>query len=230
MIRERALAGNLPPPTAVSGGLGEARLSASIESGRTRLAEVCCRIVVRRGKDFPAMKSWYEHRVRQSSVSRISTLPSGILPTSERSESRATAGDSKAGHGGGRESGKTHTYANDRNPALTRNTMQSLQGCEYRPGSWTAVLDSSPTQKPRLRVTGICTCPTGGYEVSLRRAATQGLNSRVLVLEFAASPPSGMANQMMTDHEVRFEQLNSPMYTDVRIIPFDISVPVESAS
>jgi hypothetical protein len=78
-------------------------------------------------------------------------------------------------------------------------------------------------------VTGICTSPTGGYELALRKAETQ-TNFRILSLELTAKPPSGMATQMMTEHQLSFEQQDSPLYTDVRIVPFDISVPVETAS
>jgi hypothetical protein len=108
--------------------------------------------------------------------------------------------------------------------------MLSIHGCESKHGSWVAVLDTKPRQEPRLKVTGICTCPTGGFELSLRKAAHQGLNSRVLVLEVTAKPPPVAIDQKMTDHAVHFVLQNSPMYTDVRIVPFDVSVPVDTGS
>ncbi|MGP6158443.1 MAG: hypothetical protein ACLPYS_13220 [Vulcanimicrobiaceae bacterium] len=108
--------------------------------------------------------------------------------------------------------------------------MQSLHGCESRHGSWTAVFESGPTRKPRLKVTGTCACPTGDFEVALRKADSQGMNHRVLVLQLTAKPPSGMAHEAMTEVKVTFELDDAPMYTDVRIVPFDISIPVESVS
>jgi hypothetical protein len=108
--------------------------------------------------------------------------------------------------------------------------MLSIHGCESKHGSWVAVLDSGPSHEPQLRVTGMCTCPTGGFELSLRKAAHQGMHPRILVLELTAKPPSVATDQMMTDHEVQFELQDSPWYTDVRIVPFDISVPVDTGS
>jgi|SRR5581483_6937932 len=108
--------------------------------------------------------------------------------------------------------------------------MQQINNCKCKENSWEAILDEMPPSKPRLRVTGVCTCPTGGFKASLKKAASQGINPNILILELSATAPSGIVNQMVTDYDVRYEEENSPRYTDVTIVPCEITIPVEVVS
>jgi hypothetical protein len=110
------------------------------------------------------------------------------------------------------------------------DTMRELHGCSCKQNSWTAVLDATPPNKPRLTVKGVCTCPTGGFKASLKKAEPQGINSEVLLLELVTDPPSGAANQMVTDYSVIYEQKDSPKYTNVTIRPCDLTIDVTVVS
>ena len=105
--------------------------------------------------------------------------------------------------------------------------MRELHGCDCKIGSWTAVLNTMPPEKPRLAVTGVCTCPTGGYLTSLSKATPQGTNPNILLLELTTIPPSGNVTQMVTDFDVIYKEKDSPNYTDVTILPCNITIKVE---
>jgi hypothetical protein len=108
--------------------------------------------------------------------------------------------------------------------------MRDLHGCTCKNNSWTAVLDTMPPEKPRLTVNGVCTCPTGGYMTSLRRATPQGINPDILLLTLVTEPPSGVANQMVTDYNVVYRQLDSPRYTKVTLLPCNVTIDVKVVS
>lgn len=108
--------------------------------------------------------------------------------------------------------------------------MDELHGCNCKQNTWNAVLDTMPPEKPRLRVTGVCTCPTGGYKAKLQRAEPQGINPGILILRLVTTPPNGITNQMVTDYEVRYDETDSPRYTEVTILPCNITMPVQVVS
>jgi hypothetical protein len=106
-------------------------------------------------------------------------------------------------------------------------TVQDLHGCRCKDASWSAILDMMPPEEPRLRVTGICTCLTGGFKASLKKAEPQGINPSILLLRLSVEAPSGIVNQLVTDYPVEYHEKSSSNYTHVTIFPCDITVPVE---
>jgi hypothetical protein len=108
--------------------------------------------------------------------------------------------------------------------------MSDLHGCNCKDNSWTAVLDRMPPAPPRLTVEGYCTCPTGGYKASLTKAIPQGSNPTILILDLSTTPPSGIANQIVTDYKVAYQEERSPNYQEVQIRPCNVSVPVKTVS
>ena len=108
--------------------------------------------------------------------------------------------------------------------------MNDLHGCNCKEGSWSAILDTMPPGKPRLRVTGVCTCRTSGFKAHLQKSEPQGFNPSILLLRLTTAPPSGAANDVITDYDVRYDEPDSPRYTQVTILPCDITIPVEVVS
>jgi hypothetical protein len=108
--------------------------------------------------------------------------------------------------------------------------MNQRHGCNCKENSWSAILDKMPPEPPRLTVKGICTCPTGGFTVSLTKAVPQGINPAILILDLETVAPTGIVNQMVTDYEVTYEEYNSPNYQEIEIRPCDIKVSVTVAS
>jgi hypothetical protein len=87
-----------------------------------------------------------------------------------------------------------------------------------------------PHETPRLTVTGICTCPTGGFKTSLRKATSQGINPDILLLTLVTEPPSGVTNQMVTDYDVAYHEHDSRRYTNVMVLPCEITIGVKVVS
>jgi len=84
---------------------------------------------------------------------------------------------------------------------------------------WTAVLDKTPPDKPRLRVQGTADCSTTGYtKVRLEEQKPQGINERVLLLELKWTAPEGVVGQMITPHQLRYQKTGSPEYDEVEIV------------
>ncbi|HXC54602.1 MAG TPA: hypothetical protein VNU97_04860 [Rhizomicrobium sp.] len=82
-----------------------------------------------------------------------------------------------------------------------------------------AWVNSMPPGKPKLMVIVAVTTPTTGWTVKLVRANPQGINPAILLLRIDATPPKGRAGQMVTRHELRYEE--SPpkgKYTEATII------------
>ena len=106
--------------------------------------------------------------------------------------------------------------------------MDKLHNCKCKDNSWTAILDRMPPGAPRLTVEGYCTCPTGGFTASLAKAVPQGTNPMILILELSTTPPSGIANQMVTDYKATFHENPSPSYEKVEIRPCDVIIAVKT--
>ncbi len=92
---------------------------------------------------------------------------------------------------------------------------------------WYASHDRMPPGPATLRVTGTCTFDTAGYTVELRRHVPQGINPKDLLLDKIVIAPSDPAAQVLTDVEVRYEEVSDFDYDSVTILPDGPSIPVE---
>src|ERR1700730_4454760 len=108
--------------------------------------------------------------------------------------------------------------------------MQKLHGCKFWEGCWTAGLDTMPPEKPRMTVKGVCTCPTSGFKTSLRKANPQGINPDILLLDLVTDPPTNIVNQVVTNYDVTYHEKDSQRYTEVTILPCNITVSVKVVS
>lgn len=92
---------------------------------------------------------------------------------------------------------------------------------------WYASHDHMPPGPATLRVTGICTFPSTGYSVQLRRHEPQGINPRDLLLDKIVIAPTDIVGPAITDVEVRYEETTDFEYDTVTILPDGPSIPVE---
>jgi hypothetical protein len=92
---------------------------------------------------------------------------------------------------------------------------------------WYASHNHMPGASKTLRVRGICTFPTSGYAVKLRRHVPQGINPNHLLLDKIVVPPSGPVLPVITDVEGIYEEVTDMEYTNVTILPDGPSIPVE---
>ena len=69
--------------------------------------------------------------------------------------------------------------------------------------------------------------PTGGYTVELRPHEPQGINPRDLLLDKVVVEPTGPVPDVITDVEVRYEEITDVEYDTVTILPDGPSVEVE---
>ncbi len=88
-------------------------------------------------------------------------------------------------------------------------------GIDWMPGSlggtcgeWSATLTTFGIVAPLLSVRGICTFPTEGYEVELRRHRPQTGDPRTLLLDRVVTAPSGAVADVVTDVEVTYFERN----------------------
>ncbi len=80
---------------------------------------------------------------------------------------------------------------------------ESADRTSYECSGWSARF--SPSEKALL-VTGSCTMPTPGYELSLSANVNQGTNPRdALRVAIVAKPPDGIVPQVVTETPVRYE-------------------------
>jgi hypothetical protein len=107
--------------------------------------------------------------------------------------------------------------------------MDNLHGCTCHDNTWTAVLDLMPPRPGRLTVNGSCTCPTGGFKASLKKAEPQGINKSILLLELETVAPTGIVNQQVTNYDVQFVEEGAPEYDKVEIRPCGVTIPIEIA-
>jgi hypothetical protein len=94
-------------------------------------------------------------------------------------------------------------------------------------GDWSAWHDHMPGKKPTLHVTGLCTFPTGGYKVTLKRAVPPGINPKILVLDLKIVKPTGEVTQQITKQKATFTEQTNQVFTDVQIRPDNVTVPVK---
>lgn len=113
-------------------------------------------------------------------------------------------------------------------PHLQKTGQQSSAVGEKRLcGDWNAWSDRMPGKKPTLHVTGLCTFPTGGYKVSLKRAVPPGINLKILVLKLRIIKPTGVVTQQITKQQAIFTEQTNQVFTDVQIDPDNVTVPVK---
>ena len=86
-------------------------------------------------------------------------------------------------------------------------------------GEWSAWLDREPPGQPVLRVTGVCTFPTAGSTVELRRREPQGINPRDLLLDRVVTSPEGDSAQVETRIEVAYAEETEAGFDTVTILP-----------
>ena len=94
-------------------------------------------------------------------------------------------------------------------------------------GKWTAVHDFMPPGPARLRVQGVCTFPTPGYKVTLKRHVPQGINPAILILDKTVRRPTGIQPQIVTKVDVKFEARTNTHYTGVHILPDGVQIKVK---
>jgi hypothetical protein len=91
---------------------------------------------------------------------------------------------------------------------------------------WTARLLRVATGGAVLLVTAVCTVPTSGHKVELRRHEPQGINPADLLLDLVITEPSGPAADVLTDVPVRYEEPTEAGFATVTILPDGPSIPV----
>ncbi len=92
---------------------------------------------------------------------------------------------------------------------------------------WYASHDHMPPGPATLRVVGICSFPTTGYGVELRRHEPQGINPKDLLLDRIVTPPTGIIGPGSNDVEVRYEEQTDFEYDSVTILPGGPTIRVQ---
>jgi hypothetical protein len=93
-----------------------------------------------------------------------------------------------------------------------------------RCGKWYAWHDFTAETAPTLYVTGECWSEMSGITVSLRRAAKQGANPRILVLDkIVVSQPNVACSRPFA---VKYEEPTVTRYTQVHIQPDELFIDV----
>ena len=94
-------------------------------------------------------------------------------------------------------------------------------------GKWTAVHDFMPPLPARLSVSGECNTPTPGFKITLEKAVPQGINPDILILTKAVAPPTGIEPQHPTTERVSYNEKTNQHYTDVTILPDNVTIKVK---
>jgi hypothetical protein len=93
---------------------------------------------------------------------------------------------------------------------------------------WQATHDLEPGHPKTLTVTGTCTFPMTGFTVKLRRTQPQGISRNDLLLDKIVTPPAGHAGNVVTNVQVRYEEVTDVEYDTVTILPDGPTIPVEN--
>lgn len=96
-------------------------------------------------------------------------------------------------------------------------------------GQWSATLTSFGFVGPLLSVHGVCTFPTGGYKVELRRHEPQSGDQRTLLLDRVVTAPSNPMTDGVTEVAVNYEERN-PFIERVTILPDGVTIDVKTTS
>jgi hypothetical protein len=94
-------------------------------------------------------------------------------------------------------------------------------------GDWSAWHDFMPGRPPTLYVVGLCTFPTPGYTVFLRKAFPPGLNPAILILDRVVIRPTSPQPERVDLVDVRFAERTSAEYDQVYIRPDQVLLGVQ---
>lgn len=94
--------------------------------------------------------------------------------------------------------------------------------------SFKAWIDNMPGSARKLIVTGKLETPTAGWTAKLTYRVPQGINPKILLLNAAATAPSGPAAEVISQLDVRYEESPPQQdYTDVTVFNGDESLTVK---
>lgn len=91
---------------------------------------------------------------------------------------------------------------------------------------WSATLTNFGIVAPLLTVKGVCTFPTSGFKVELRRHRPQPANPSLLLLERIVTAPTGPVAQVITEVEASYVERIASVER-VTILPDGVTVDVE---
>ena len=94
-------------------------------------------------------------------------------------------------------------------------------------GDWSAWHDFMPGGPPTLYVVGLCTFPTPGYTVVLKKAFPPGLDPAILILDRVVTPPAGPQPDRIDLVDVKFAERTSVEYDQVYIRPDGVLLGVQ---
>lgn len=94
-------------------------------------------------------------------------------------------------------------------------------------GDWSAWHDCMRGKPPTLYVVGLCTFPTPGYTVVLKKAFPPGTNPAILILDRVVTPPMGPQPDRVDLVDVRFAERTTVEYDQVYIRPDDVLLGVQ---
>lgn len=93
--------------------------------------------------------------------------------------------------------------------------------------NWKASQDRMPPTVAPVRVIGECAFPTPGYRVDLRRKGPQGINPRILLLEYVVHEPTDVVPDVITTEQVEYTDDSNNEYDQVHIVNKDVLLDVE---
>ena len=120
--------------------------------------------------------------------------------------------------------GAIETYETELLTGTARRRMVGPHeiGCR----DWTARFLRVATGGGLVLVTGICTVPSSGNTVELRRDEPQGIKPADLLLDLVVNEPSRPAAVVVTEVLVRYEERADTGFGTVTILPDGPSTPV----
>jgi hypothetical protein len=107
-----------------------------------------------------------------------------------------------------------------------------MNAAQPKSSNWKAWKNVMPGSKPKLHVTGDLTVPTGGYSAKLSPHTPQGINPQIYLLDLTINPPAPdqVVPQVVTTIKVQYEEKTQTNYTQVTILPTNITVDVKTVS
>jgi len=98
--------------------------------------------------------------------------------------------------------------------------------------NWKAFKNVMPGSEPTLHVTGDVIVPTGGYSAKLSPHTPQGINPQIYLLDLTvtAPGPDQVVAQVETTIKVEYQEKTRKNYTQVTILPENITADVETVS
>jgi hypothetical protein len=105
----------------------------------------------------------------------------------------------------------------------------SMSEPTYSTSDWSAWHDFMPGSPPTLHIKGKIIFPTPGYSAVLVPRVPQGINPTIYLFDLVVTKPSDSSGDERGhfEEEVGYSEDTSEHYTDVKIYPEEISVPVK---